>query len=345
MANRTGNAIAALDVARLRAWIGQIRPADGDKTMSDRLEVSPVGTVSAAMAKLQALWKFSRPHTIYGTSASVLGLYLLAREPGQFWYAGWESVAIALLVCLSTNVYIVGLNQLFDIEIDRVNKPNLPLASGAMSVPQGIAVVAALGTLGLALSGLVNRYLFVTVLLSTAIGTIYSAPPIRLKRFPFFAALCIYSVRGLVVNFGLFAYFRAVFGQSITPTPALLALVVFILVFTFAIAIFKDIPDMDGDRKFNIATFSLRLGQERIFNFSLGVLSVAYAAMAVACGVVAEISAMAIAIHLGGLSILWWARWQLKSRDRTAMYGYYQLIWKLFYLEYLCFPLTQVVGR
>lgn len=296
-------------------------------------------------SKLQALWRFSRPHTIYGTSASVLGLYLLALENGRVWHSGWGAVAIALLACLSTNVYIVGLNQLFDIDIDRVNKPKLPLASGAMSVPQGIAVVAVLGIAGLAVSVAFNRYLFATVLLSALIGTAYSAPPVRLKRFPFFAALCIYGVRGLVVNFGLFAYFRSAFGVSVSPSTSLLALVAFILVFTFAIAIFKDIPDMEGDRKFNIATFSLRLGQELIFNLSLGVLSVAYGAMAIASILLRDIHPAAVFLHVAGLGILWWGRWQLKSRDRAAMYGYYQLIWKLFYLEYLLFPITQLFGR
>ena len=31
---------------------------------------------------LYALWKFSRPHTIIGTSLSVLGVYLVARSYG-----------------------------------------------------------------------------------------------------------------------------------------------------------------------------------------------------------------------------------------------------------------------
>jgi homogentisate phytyltransferase/homogentisate geranylgeranyltransferase len=30
------------------------------------------------MLRPQVLWRFARPHTVYGTSASVVGLYLLA---------------------------------------------------------------------------------------------------------------------------------------------------------------------------------------------------------------------------------------------------------------------------
>ncbi len=42
----------------------------------------------------------------------------------------------ALVSALLMNVCIVGLNQLYDVEIDKVNKPYLPLASGEMTMRQ-----------------------------------------------------------------------------------------------------------------------------------------------------------------------------------------------------------------
>jgi homogentisate phytyltransferase/homogentisate geranylgeranyltransferase len=47
----------------------------------------------------------------------------------------------ALIPALCMNVYIVGLNQIYDIEIDKVNKPYLPLASGEYSLATGISIV------------------------------------------------------------------------------------------------------------------------------------------------------------------------------------------------------------
>lgn len=41
-------------------------------------------------------------------------------------------------------------NQLFDVDIDRINKPNLPLASGELSMSQGGAIVAATAAAALA---------------------------------------------------------------------------------------------------------------------------------------------------------------------------------------------------
>jgi len=47
----------------------------------------------------------------------------------------------ALVPALLMNVYIVGFNQIYDIDIDKVNKPYLPLASGEFSLTTGITLV------------------------------------------------------------------------------------------------------------------------------------------------------------------------------------------------------------
>ena len=57
------------------------------------------------------------------------------------------------------------------------------------------------------------------------------------------------------------------------------ALTLFVIVFTFAIAIFKDIPDIDGDRRYNINTFTIRLGAFAVFNLARWVLTVCYLGM------------------------------------------------------------------
>jgi homogentisate phytyltransferase/homogentisate geranylgeranyltransferase len=309
--------------------------------MKEKSSSKTVNWPIALRQKLLAFWHFSRPHTIYGTSASLLGLYLLALGSWPLLPLHWPDLAIAALACLSANIYIVGLNQLVDVEIDRINKPNLPLASGALSWRDGFWMTLVSGIAGLAIATM-QPYLWWTVLASSAIGTAYSLPPIRLKRFPVLAAFCIYTVRGLVVNVGLYAYFRAASDRPVQLTGEFIALVAFVLVFTFVIAIFKDIPDMEGDRQFDIATFSLKLGPQRVFNLSLALLCLAYTAMAIS-GVLwlAQVNRLLLVVgHCSALAILLWARWRLPSWSRTDIYSFYQLIWKLFYAEYLLFPLA-----
>ena len=304
---------------------------------------SPKSSVSSIVSNpvqryapwLYAFWKFSRPHTIIGTSCSVLGMYLIAAS--QSFVFDPFSWVLPLLACLCGNVYIVGLNQLEDVEIDLINKPHLPLASGEFSRTQGIAIVAITGILAILLAALQGRYLLGMVGLSLAIGTAYSLPPIRLKRFPFWASLCIFSVRGAIVNLGLFLHFN----NGFPIPPKVWALTLFVLVFTFAIAIFKDIPDMEGDRQYNISTFTLRVGQKAVFNLSRWVLTVCYLGMVVAAFWLPSVNApFLIVSHLLLVGVLWIRSQKVDLHEPREVAKFYQFIWKMFFLEYLIFPIA-----
>ena len=90
-------------------------------------------------AKLNALYKFTRPHTIRGTVlASIAGTTrALIDTPGAIATANWNALlpraVIGMIALLLGNAYIVGINQIFDKDIDVMNKPFLPVASGEMS--------------------------------------------------------------------------------------------------------------------------------------------------------------------------------------------------------------------
>lgn len=56
-----------------------------------------------------------------------------------------------------------------------------------------------------------------------------------------------------------------VYRRAVTLTKPLLFATTFMCFFLVVIALFKDIPDVDEDRVFGIQSFSVRLGQERVF--------------------------------------------------------------------------------
>ncbi len=293
---------------------------------------------------LHSLWKFSRPHTIIGTSLSVLSLYLVAMAVSSTKFSDVNLAHFlgAWIACLCGNIYIVGLNQLEDIEIDKINKPTLPLASGEFSREQGQFIVIITGILALAIAWLNGLFLLGMVAISLAIGTAYSLPPIRLKQYPFWAALCIFTVRGTVVNLGLFLHFSWLLQKSQAIVPAVWILTIFILVFTFAIAIFKDIPDLEGDRLYNITTLTIQLGQPAVFNLALWVLTICYVGMMIV-GVlkIAGLNSLfLILIHLGLLLLMWWKSRTVDLTNKKAIADFYQFIWKLFFAEYLIFPIA-----
>ena len=51
---------------------------------------------------------------------------------------------LGVLALLCGNGYIVGINQIYDVEIDAVNKPFLPVAAGEMSPKTAWLLCAAL---------------------------------------------------------------------------------------------------------------------------------------------------------------------------------------------------------
>jgi homogentisate phytyltransferase/homogentisate geranylgeranyltransferase len=142
---------------------------------------------------LGVLWRFSRPHTLIGTTVGILGLYVVAvAELGgsALWDLGW-----VLLAGWCVNVFIVGINQLEDVELDRINKPELPLAAGELSVEAARRIVAVSALVPLVLALTQGRVELVGVLLSLGVGVAYSVPPVHLKRFPAVAAVSVAFVR------------------------------------------------------------------------------------------------------------------------------------------------------
>jgi homogentisate phytyltransferase / homogentisate geranylgeranyltransferase len=292
-------------------------------------------TIAATHARanpLVVLWRFARPHTIIGTALSVAGLWAISENA-----RGVGDLAATLLVGLMVNVAIVGVNQITDVEIDRINKPFLPIAAGELSLPGARAIVVACTVVPLALAVTQGALETVAVATGLAVGALYSLPPFRLKRFPAAASLCITGVRSVVVNLGVYWHFA---GQI---DPPVWALCLFVLPFSFAIAVLKDVPDIEGDRAYSIRTFTVRLGGRRVFAIGLAALALAYAGMILVAPFALANDAQPVVLvagHLAAVGLLWfWSR-GADPRDRTRFTRFYMRVWALFFLEYLLVPLA-----
>jgi homogentisate phytyltransferase/homogentisate geranylgeranyltransferase len=186
----------------------------------------------------------------------------------------------------------------------------------------------------------------VAVLAALAVGTAYSTPPLRLKRFPVAASVCISGVRSVVVNLGVYAHFSLAFAGAITIPAAVWALTIVVLPFSFAIAILKDVPDAEGDRRFRIMTFTVRVGGAKVLRAGLAMLALAYVGMAVLGPLlIPEADPVVLAAgHLAALALLLgWAR-GADPEDPAVFTRFYMRVWKLFFLEYALVALACVAG-
>jgi homogentisate phytyltransferase / homogentisate geranylgeranyltransferase len=335
----------------------------------------PAEPVAADAAKKLAfplvVWKFSRPHTLIGSAIAIPALHFLAAPTlsAAFTAKTAASILYAMLPSLLMNVYITGLNQISDVEIDRINKPYLVLPAGIMSRSSAIVTVIVCLVLSLGLGQVPTPWttegLNVALWGSAILGTMYSVEPFRLKRFPLLAALCIVAVRGTIINASFFAHATAAaFGgvsgsgsvlQAILTDRKCLLSSLFYCVFGVVIALMKDVPDVQGDLSSRVRTFSVRLGQDRVFHWTRRLLTGlfwAYGVGLMRSAIVTTVRSSAVPVECAfrGIAAVaaFWAGQSVRRQSRGVdpndpgqVYEYYMHLWKLFYGSYLALPFAR----
>ncbi|KAI7843132.1 hypothetical protein COHA_003303 [Chlorella ohadii] len=298
--------------------------------------------LAALGAFLDALYRFSRPHTMLGTAVSVTSVSALALGPGQLGAPALLAFAQAIVAALLMNISI-----LYDIEIDRINKPYLPLAAGDFSVPTGWALVVATGAASLAIGAASGSLpLLATLGGSLLLGLAYSTdlPLLRWKRSPVLAAACILAVRAVLVQLGFFFHMQLALGSAAPAITRPIAFATaFMLLFSVVIALFKDIPDVAGDSKAGVRTLSVRLGPPRVFWACIAILEAAYVG-AILVGLQSDLLWSRVATTVAHLALGALLLWRARQTDLTSpkeISRCYMFTWGLFYAEYLLFPLLR----
>ncbi|KAJ7551663.1 hypothetical protein O6H91_06G023800 [Diphasiastrum complanatum] len=248
-----------------------------------------------------------------------------------------------LLALICGNGYIVGINQIYDVDIDKVNKPFLPIASGDLSSSAAWLIILALAAIGIGIVAINFGSLITTLyMLGLLLGAIYSVPPLRFKQFPVAAFLIIATVRGFLLNFGVYYATRTSLGLAFEWSPPVVFITVFVTIFAIVIAITKDLPDIEGDMKYKISTFATKLGVRNIALLGSGLLLANYAGAIAAASHLPqffrpEFMALWHAILAG---IVIYQTWLLDSSRYTkeAIASFYRFIWNLLYAEYAMFP-------
>ena len=304
---------------------------------------------------IKSVWKFSRPHTIIGSIISIGILFLLVFKFEEALHL--KSLIFyfqTLVACLACNLFITGINQVYDRDIDALNKPNLPLITGDLTLNQG-KIISYFGlSIALTLSFFLSFYFGCLIFTILLLGAAYSIPPIRFKRFHFWAAAAISLVRGPLVNLGValhFIHFKE--GQFIAEFW-MLPLTVFMTCFSLGIAWFKDLPDTEGDLKYNIRTVAVRFSRKTAMYLGTTTVGVGYIFL-IFWGILNytnnDIYAQTNQVHLPS-GLLYFIVFQfitfisfvimaLKTNisNQTSLKKFYKLYWILFFLEYFSFLL------
>jgi homogentisate phytyltransferase/homogentisate geranylgeranyltransferase len=69
-----------------------------------------------------------------------------------------------LVSALGCNVCITGLNQVIDVELDKINKPELPIASGELSISTAKKIVVISGIIAVGAAALLHWVLLLLIM-------------------------------------------------------------------------------------------------------------------------------------------------------------------------------------
>ena len=154
------------------------------------------------------------------------------------------------------------LNQVHDLELDRVNKPERPLPAGELTVAAARRFARALYLVSIVLAFLILPAGFpevgVIVLLTAGLTWAYSSPPLRLRSSWWAGPLVIAIPRGGLLKVAGWGTLAPVFSDR---EPWILGALFFLLILGAAPT--KDFEDMEGDRRFGASSLPLRFGPRR----------------------------------------------------------------------------------
>jgi geranylgeranylglycerol-phosphate geranylgeranyltransferase len=210
------------------------------------------------------LLEFSRPFTLVAPALGFASGAATAAgaAPRQPW--GTDLLlypCLGLVMAAVLNAASNGLNQIYDLEIDRINKPRRPLPSDRMSVRYawGYTLTAYGIALGLAWSvAPAGRHeCFWIVLAATVITVLYSVPPARTKRLGIWANLTIAIPRGVLLKVAGWSAVKTVVGLEPWFIGSIFGL------FLLGASTTKDFADMEGDARGGCRTLPLAYGVRR----------------------------------------------------------------------------------
>lgn len=214
--------------------------------------------------KLKLYAELARPFTLVAPALGFVSGALTAigahpREPFTL-----EVLTPALIGAAMAAIFNAGsnaLNQIYDLEIDRINKPKRPLTSGRMTISEAWAFTWVAYALTLILAWFVapggRHECFWIVAIAVVATWVYSAPPLRTKQRGMWANITIAIPRGVLLKVAGWSAVKTIYGTEPWFIGAIFGL------FLLGASTTKDFADMEGDRRGGCTTLPILYGVKR----------------------------------------------------------------------------------
>lgn len=175
----------------------------------------------------------------------------------------WPTNSPLMLAALSaTCVGAAGnvLNDVFDVNTDRINRPSRPLAAGVLRPSHAWVLWAVLSFVGIAAAVLISTAHLAIALVSTVLVTAYNT---RLKSTPLVGNLVVSVVIATAFLYG---------ALSVGGLGPVVPAAVFAFLVNTAREVLKDIQDVAGDSSAGVSTYATLCGSEAAARLAIAIL-------------------------------------------------------------------------
>jgi homogentisate phytyltransferase/homogentisate geranylgeranyltransferase len=308
---------------------------------------------------LRGLYRFSRPESTLGSmvmsTAIALALFpALPNDPVVF----AKIVACILAMSLWT-ITSHGINQIYDLPVDRINKPDFPLPSRVMTVEQAWVVSITTGVLASLLA-----WWSMPVWLSlcfngfmTWASLAYSVPRFgsrTVRQSPWLTKLFTLIARGATLPTVTFLTVWWLSPNQALGHIYLAFILTFAVLFCVGMNTFEDIPDMKGDQEGGYRSFALALGATKTACICLAAFIIAFLSLVAWMLVFPQVFHVKLGLFVEVLLLtvftIQFTR-LLSSEfqaDGEGAKPFYAFLWRLYVLQYaaliIIFAPTQLIG-
>ncbi len=190
--------------------------------------------------------------------AAIVGIFIaynivVANNPYYIQFPILDATKVFLVVFLITGAGN-SINDYFDVEIDRINKPERPIPSGNIGLKNALYFSLALFAIGTLLATSINLICGSIALINSLLLIYYAS---SLKRTALLGNISVGYLTGSTFLFGGAAFFEkgGINGIFVLFLLATLA--------TIAREIVKDIEDIEGDSKDGARTLPIIIGAKK----------------------------------------------------------------------------------
>lgn len=232
------------------------------------------------------------------------------------WIPHVGGLAVAALAAMCIGAAGNVINDIVDLPIDRINRPDRPLPQGDVSVSQARRVWVVLSLIGLILAAWISM---THVILAGAAVVLLFAYSAWFKQQPLIGNVTVAVLTALALLFGGLVAWETLMAMP----PALMAGMAFAVVTTLAREIIKDVEDVAGDAMAGIRTLPIIAGVRVSVWVTIGLLLLTLVGLplALAVGLPPLFLALSLPAAAGLLVSIWFLldiRDDLESSRRNA---------------------------